>query len=241
MPHRRARWHLQAPGPRAAVFAAGAATLLLTSAGPVALAEPPALEVTNPTVVVCVQPLGDHDPKLLAASERGITYLYGYAVRRLPARPLPKAAWYAPRHRWRAEVLLDDLAATKPEGCTYILGFTHRDISTTKAPYHDWGILGLGEVGGVAGVVSTWRVSRKLSPPHTRARRTVKVVNHELGHVLGLPHVKGEGCLMNDAEGTVLSVDRESGLLCDSTVAYIERTHGHRIPRHETFEWRKVE
>jgi len=207
----------------------------------VAQAERPTLEVTNPEVVVCVQPLGDHDPRLLAASERGITYLYGFAVRRLPPRPLPKAAWVPARRRWRADVLLDDLSAARPEGCTMILGFTHRDISTTKLPYQDWGILGLGEVGGTAGVVSTWRVGRKLSAPHTRARRTVKVVNHELGHILGLPHVKGEGCLMNDAEGTVLSVDGESGLLCASTVEYIERTHSRQIPRHAVFEWSKVE
>ncbi len=45
--------------------------------------------------------------------------------------------------------------------------------------------------------------------------RLVKVVNHELGHTLGLPHCPSAGCLMEDAKGTIVTVDNETGAFCD--------------------------
>lgn len=216
-----------------------AATLSPRAATP---GEPPrvdALKATNPSMILCVAPLGRYDKRLLRAAERGITYVYGFTVRRLPARVLPRAAYNAQRRRWRADRLLDHLRdeVLPGTGCHKIVGFTAEDISTTKPPHADWGILGLAELGGVAGVVSSHRTARALKPPHTRARRVVKVVNHEIGHLLGLPHLKNTTCLMNDAEGSVLTTDRESGLLCPQTVRWIEANTPHKIPRHERFEW----
>ncbi len=200
------------------------------------------LTVVNPKVRACVQPLGKYDKQLLATAARGIVYLYGFEVHLLEPQPMPKAAYYKPRRRYRAEKLLDYLhTRTQAAQCTLIVGFTSHDISTTKEPYKDWGILGLGEVGGVAAVVSSFRTHKNIARPHTPARRVVKVVNHEIGHVLGLPHIQGEGCLMNDAEGTVRTVDQESGLLCDSTISYIERTHHYSIVRRTVFDWSVIE
>ena len=198
-----------------------------------------ALKATNPSMILCVVPLGRHDKQLLRAAERGITYVYGFTVRRLPARKLPPAAYYKPRRRWRADRILDHLRedVLPGTGCGKIMGFTAEDISTTKPPHADWGILGLAELGGVAGVVSSHRTARALKPPHTRKRRVVKVVNHEIGHLLGLPHLQNTTCLMNDAEGSVLTTDRESGLLCPQTVRWIEVNTPYKIPRHKRFEW----
>ena len=102
-------------------------------------------------------------------------------------------------------------------------------------------MLGLGEIGGKMAVVSSFRTHKKLRKPHTALRRTVKTVNHEIGHLMGLPHQKGEGCLMQDAEGSVLTTDTEHGLLCQPTIEYIERERGYRIPRHVEFDWSVVE
>lgn len=70
--------------------------------------------------------------------------------------------------------------------------------------------------------------------------RLVKVVNHEIGHVLGLPHVSEKGCLMQDAEGTIKTVDGESGLLCESTITWIEENLRIDLPEHTSFPWDEV-
>ncbi len=129
-------------------------------------------EPLNPSVKLCLQPLGDHDKRMLTASAKGVEYIYGFEVEIRPALKIPKKAWYAPRKRYRAEILLDYLRqdVLPRTECTFIVGFTSHDISTTKDEHKDWGILGLGEVGGVAAVVSSKRTHKRLKKPHTATR-----------------------------------------------------------------------
>src|SRR5688572_32734680 len=93
---------------------------------------------------VCLQPLGEHDATLLPPIERGIAQAYGFAVRRLDARPLPDFAWYPPRARHRADALLGhllyDVMPAAP-GCHAVIGFTGLDVSATKGEEVDWGVL----------------------------------------------------------------------------------------------------
>ena len=193
-------------------------------------------------VRVCLKPLGPYDKKLLNISKTGIEYLYGFEVHLLKPGKLPRNAWYPKRRRWRAEKLLDhlDSIANREEGCRFVVGFTRADISTTKGRYEDWGIFGLGTIGGPSAVVSTFRLGRRMKNRRKLAIRTVKVVNHELGHALGLEHNPQKGCLMEDAKGTIRTVDRESGLLCDDFLKRVEHLHGVTLPVIERFDWSKV-
>ena len=191
--------------------------------------------------VVCLLPLGKHEPRLLEVATRGVAYLYGVTVKALPAAPLPRASWYPPRRRWRAEKILAhlDTSVVPGSGCDVVLGFTSEDISTTKAPVNDWGVLGLASIGGPSGVVSTFR-ARRGERGDALARRVVNVVNHELGHVFGLDHDRAPDCIMHDAEGSVRTVDAESGLLCPESRAAVETRLGARLPAHERFDWSAV-
>ena len=190
---------------------------------------------------VCVQPLGKHDTRILPVVVRGIEHLYGFEVRVLAPRKLPRSAWYAPRQRYRAEKLLAYLdGEVQPgSGCDLVMGYTASDISTTKEEVHDWGILGLAWIGGPSGVVSTHRLGRRVSR-RAMAMRAVKVMNHELGHALGLDHHAVDGCLMEDAGGTVRTVDHEDGLLCDESRREIEEARGLRLPALAAFDWSSV-
>lgn len=110
------------------------------------------------------------------------------------AQPLPLLAYNKSRNRYRADVLIQSLARFVDKG-TLVIGLTHYDISTTKAPYPDWGVMGLGYQPGSSCVVSTYRLKRKtLADLH-------KVAVHELGHNTGLPHCKDDHCYMRDANG----------------------------------------
>jgi archaemetzincin len=116
-----------------------------------------------------------------------------------------------------------------------ILGLTGADISTTKGRFHDWGVLGLGDEPGTATVISSFRCRKKARDAAHARERLAKVAVHELGHSFGLDHCPTPGCLMNDAEGKVSSVDDESDLCprCRARLAAAGRT----IPATPAIPW----
>ena len=222
------------------IILGGVAALCAAGAFPVeASAGSAARAATEPTV--CIVPLGQHDRRILPVVVRGIEYLYDLEVKVLPARSLPGSAWYQPRRRYRAEKLLAylDAEVVPSSGCGVVMGYTGADISTTKEKHADWGMLGYAWIGGRSGVVSTHRMTRRVSR-RAAAMRAVKVMNHELGHALGLEHHDDDGCLMNDLAGTVKTIDRESGLLCEDSRRSIEQLRGVALPMRTAIDWRQI-
>jgi len=170
---------------------------------------------------LAIQPLGEVDGESLETVENIIRDAYGWHVVRLEPQPHPEEAWYEPRKRWRAEIILDWLGPRLPEDADRIMAVTRKDISTTKGDIYDWGICGLAEMGGPASVVSTYRIKKKMGKIGKKERKAKYLQRlrdlsaHEFGHTLGLPHCPNVGCIMEDAKGTVLTFDGSSGRLCD--------------------------
>lgn len=153
--------------------------------------------------LVGIQPLGRLGQGDAAVAAAALTSFYRVRTASLPAKTLPSSAYYTPRKRYRAEKLLQHLDAVRPVGCAMVVGVTSADISTTVREVSDWGVFGLGNLGGTACVVSTHRLGRsRVSPTEFRTRLT-NLVRHEAGHVLGLPHCPAAGCLMGDAMGSI--------------------------------------
>lgn len=111
-------------------------------------------------------------------------------------KPIPAAAYYAPRGRYRADSIIRMLNAAAKAN-EVILGLTLFDISTNKNENKDWGVMGLGYCPGKACVASSFRLS-----PQKRQQQFFKVAIHELGHTQGLAHCAIKTCLMRDAEGS---------------------------------------
>jgi archaemetzincin len=165
----------------------------------------------------------DGDVEAIAAEMRRV---YQVEVRRLSARPLPQSAYYQKRRRYRADKLLDHLAgeipAELPPG-TRIVGLTTADISTTKDQFKDWGVFGLGALGGTAAMVSNHRLKKKArDAAHVTARVTNTAV-HELGHVLGLDHCVEPRCVMLDANGGISNTDESTGVPGPQCTAKLDR------------------
>lgn len=147
--------------------------------------------------------------------------------------PLPRAAWYAPRKRWRADVLLEHLLTLIPEApaSTRVLGLTTRDISTTKGEHHDWGVFGLGYAPGQAAVISSHRLRRGAVDREQVRFRVATTAVHEVGHTFGLDHCPEERCPMQDAQGGIENTDTSTGRLGPECRAKLEAEHPLRSPR----------
>lgn len=146
-----------------------------------------------------------------------IELFYNCEVIILPEQKLPDFAYYKPRNRYKADSLLKYLKIKLPKECNYILGITGKDISTKDETHEDWGVFGLGFIGGSSCVVSDFRLKKSARDKNHLQERLIKVVLHELGHTLGLQHCTADKkCLMEDAGGTIKSVDQEEKYLCES-------------------------
>ncbi len=162
-----------------------------------------------------IQPLGEIDPDLISMARSSLAETFGAGVITVLApQELPSKAFYEPGKRYRAERLLEDLSELRTDQFTKIIGLTKMDISTTKGRYEDWGIFGMAFLGGSACVISSYRLGRDKVDAALFAARVKKVIAHEVGHILGLPHCPTPGCLMADARGLIATVDRSNGRLC---------------------------
>ncbi len=177
-------------------------------------------EGTVPRVVL--QPLGASFPAAeLDAVAAGLSAFYAVQLVRAAPLPLPRRAFYAKRSRYRAEKLLDFLVERGDGEARVVLGVTAVDISTTKPPYDDWGILGLATIDGRSAVLSSFRCRRGARNAEHVRTRFAKTAVHELGHAFGLSHCPTAGCIMHDGEGSVLTTDTEHDL-CPATRAELE-------------------
>ncbi len=143
---------------------------------------------------IIIQPFNGISQVLVVNVYRKVSQNYAY-VKLNEAIPLPTAAYYAPRDRYRADTIIAWLAK-RAKGNSIVIGLTQRDISTSNDAIKDWGVMGLGYSPGKACVVSTFRLHK-----NNLSEQLYKVAIHELGHTFGLPHCASKSCFMAAAEG----------------------------------------
>jgi archaemetzincin len=124
--------------------------------------------------------------------------------------------------RYRADSLIRIFRPANKD--TIVLLLTEKDISSTKikepkATYQDWGIMGLAYCPGNSAIVSTFRL--KSASKTITNNRLKKVITHEIGHSLGLPHCTTQHCVMSDANESVSSIDQEGGDFCENCMMRI--------------------
>lgn len=173
---------------------------------------------------VLIVELGPFPDDLKAHIEQALRDELQVEVKHLESMPLPKSAYYKPRHRWRADTILDvlnEMHGDEPE-TTRVLALTASDISVTKEPFADWGIFGLANSPGQAAVVSMFRLKRKVKDRAHLKFRLASTAVHEVGHTFGLPHCDEARCAMLDAEGGIENTDTGSGTLGPSCRSQID-------------------
>jgi archaemetzincin len=204
------------------------AIVFLTIAFFVSCAETGEFGTGSSKKVVGIQPFGDISSREIDSVMSSIIEMYDFEVVILKNEALPKNSYTEIRYpRYRADTLVQWLSDHRPDSVDIIVGLTNKDISVTKYKdntreikeptwqYCDFGIFGLGRVGGQACVVSSNRLHGNASTADFYKRLT-RITCHEVGHVLGLHHCPKEGCLMNDANEKISTVDNSTGVLCEA-------------------------
>ena len=156
---------------------------------------------------------------------------YDMSIVVLPRVEMPSDAYYHPRNRYRAEILLAYLKEHRPTDSFRIVGLTDQDISTVNGAVPDWGVIGLAMLGGPSCIVSSARCGRAESGATRRRVRLGKAAVHEVGHNLGLSHCATPGCLMNDANGRARTIDGEYDL-CSRCRAILDGTDRTLLAHH---------
>jgi len=199
-------------------------TVLLVLAASVALfpglgCRPQTPEAKSASVVrrpagIVVVPLGDVPDNAVESTVSALKEAFNLPVETGASTALPRSAYYEPRDRFRADKLIPFLKTLGYPTDRKVVGVTNFDISTTARGQYDWGVFGLGSLGGETCIVSTFR----LTGPGSKSpvERLADVVVHEVGHTLGLPHCKTPKCLMSDAGGSIKTVDTSTGRFCTS-------------------------
>lgn len=150
---------------------------------------------------IAILPFAGTDKNMIREIQSGLERRLHATIILLEEKPVPRSAFYKPRQRYVADSLLVFLKQCNAGRHGKILGITPKDISTTKKPHINWGIMGLGYCLGEACVISSFRPMKKVRNREHFINRMVVLALHELGHTYSLPHCPNDPCIMKDAGG----------------------------------------
>jgi archaemetzincin len=178
---------------------------------------------TQYTLKLALQPYEDFSNQEVMMANKVLDSFFELDITILPSKKLdPRAFVKIKMPRYRADSIIKfQKEYIKVDSFDYILGLTNKDISTTKKEkvklnptYLDWGILGLAYLNGNSCVISTKRMD-KDEHPKKFGLRFRKVVIHEFGHNLNLPHCPDNKCVMTSAVESITNIDNASLAFCD--------------------------
>lgn len=174
--------------------------------------------------VIAVQPYNGFSTNKAEMVANTISDFYKIKTIVLPQIDLPKSAFVTIKSpRYRADSIIRIQNRLIPDTIDFIVGLTNKDVSVTKKDangkvikpewkYNDFGVMGLGYCPGNSCVISTFRLKNK--DKNLELSRLKKVVIHEFGHNLGLPHCLDQHCVMTSAAEKISTIDNEKMELC---------------------------
>ena len=163
--------------------------------------------------------------------ERMRVYLgtfYGVDVALLPPIPLDPEAFNAERDQYDADRLTHGLAGRVPEDALALVGLTKEDLYSSNLNF----VFGVGSLSQRAGAYSMRRLQTAKS--ELFLDRGLKLIVHETGHILSIPHCVEWRCVMQGAN-SVSDQDGQPLRLCPSDLRKAEWNLGFdRVERYRS-------
>lgn len=144
-------------------------------------------------------PMGPVDEVAVGVSAANLTALLGLPADIGPCMPDPAYALLPGRGQYNAASLLKSLSNGIAGRRQLRLGILSGDLCLPMLTY----VFGEAQVGGKSAVISLFRLNQgcdgKTAPKALLYERLVKIVIHEISHVLGLIHCREPKCVMSCA------------------------------------------
>ncbi len=157
--------------------------------------------------------LGQFEVDFVQKIAGAVSHDYNYKVA-IREGHLDLADFFDPtRRQYNANELLKMVDALFGDSGVKSFGLFSVDLFIPILTY----IFGQAFLGGRTGIASTFRLSNDryglANKKETLLERTIKEVNHELGHTFGLVHCHVPGCVMNSST-YVEDIDQKGTGLC---------------------------
>ena len=187
-------------------------------------------QLTEETTLA-IQPYAGFPSDKVDTISKTIAAFYKLKVVILPEIDLPRSAFVNIKSpRYRADSIIRIQNRNIPDSVDFIMGLTHNDVSITKKEpdgsikkpewkYADFGVMGLAYCPGKSSIISNFRLKNKNKS--LQMERFKKVVIHEFGHNLGLPHCPNTHCVMTSAAEKISTIDAEKMELCERCVTLL--------------------
>ena len=138
---------------------------------------------------------------------------------------LPAEAYLPERQQYDAAKLLSWLAARRPADAVSFTALCDQDLI---APGLDHFVFGLGRFSSGLGCYSFWRFWHPGVEPTLYLRRTLHLLNHEVGHAFGLAHCIHYGCSMNGAN-SLAEADAQPLHFCPRCLRKLQHCFGFEV------------
>ncbi|HEV8320898.1 MAG TPA: archaemetzincin [Myxococcota bacterium] len=169
----------------------------------------------SPGIKIYVVPLGSIGADTVDLVVDAIAFVAGTRdVALLPRRPLPGESWNPATAMYDAERVLGMMRSLRPRDGYRLVAVTDADLYASELRF----LFGLASATHDVAIVSALRLEEQFwdrdSDWDLYRWRLFKILAHELGHTLGLPHCDRSSCLMH-AIRSLADADAAPPRLCD--------------------------
>jgi archaemetzincin len=163
--------------------------------------------------LLVLQPLGTAPPAIGRMAEYAEAF-FGLPVRVLPVRPAVDRAHVPTRDQYNSSMVLDELAELVPSDALALLGIAGHDLFARGKKY----VFGEGNLDRRVGVCSLARLA-------SSERRAIRLMTHEIGHILSIAHCVTHRCVMQGSN-TLEESDGHPLHLCPTDLKKLEWNTG---------------
>jgi archaemetzincin len=160
--------------------------------------------------VFYIQPLGAAGDRYRATIERMRAYaevFFGVPAKVRDPIPMFEEGWVPERRQYNSSSLITQLAGMAPEDALVFIGITEKDLFARGLNF----VFGEGNLQNRCGIYSLMRYE---TPDETLfLRRALKLMSHEVGHILSIHHCVSYRCVMQGAN-SLPEDDRHPMHLC---------------------------